>query len=46
MGDRSSSVLDFIVDGYGPLLGWLEFYAEFWTKRLDNLEKLLSEMDR
>src|ERR1044071_6977309 len=22
--------------GLGPLVGWLEFYAEFWTKRLDN----------
>ena len=32
--------------GLSPLVGWLEFHAEFWTKRLDNLERLLSEMDR
>ena len=32
--------------GLRPLVGWLEFYAEFWTKRLDNLERLLSETDR
>jgi DNA-binding transcriptional ArsR family regulator len=32
--------------GLRPLVGWLEFYAEFWSKRLDNLERMLSEMDR
>jgi DNA-binding transcriptional ArsR family regulator len=32
--------------GLSPLVGWLEFYAEFWTKRLDKLEQLLSEMDK
>ncbi len=31
--------------GLKPLVGWLEFYAEFWTERLDKLEQLLSELD-
>jgi hypothetical protein len=32
--------------GLSPLVSWLEFYAEFWTQRLDKLEQLLSEMDQ
>ncbi len=32
--------------GLRPLVGWLEFHAEFWTKRLDRLEQLLREMDK
>ena len=33
--------------GLRPLVGWLEFHAEFWTKRLDKLEQLLlSEPDK
>jgi DNA-binding transcriptional ArsR family regulator len=32
--------------GLNPLVNWLEFYAEFWSKRLDNLERLLNEADR
>lgn len=31
--------------GLKPIVDWLEFYAEFWGRSLDNLEKLLEDTD-
>jgi len=32
--------------GLAPLAGWMGLYCTFWNKRFDNLESLLSRMDR
>jgi DNA-binding transcriptional ArsR family regulator len=32
--------------GLSSLVGWLEHHAEFWTRRLDDMERLLRELDK
>ena len=32
-------------EGLTPLIDWLGFYRQFWSERLDAMEKVLKEMD-
>lgn len=32
-------------EGLSPLFDWLQYYESFWRERLDNLHKLLKEID-
>ncbi len=32
--------------GLAPLVGWMAFYARFWSRRLDRLADLLDRMDQ
>ena len=32
--------------GLKPMIGWMQFYANFWDERFDRLESILRRMDQ